>query len=144
MWFSLTFPVCSKFPDFSLTGKCLPIFPGFPVQVGTLSMWKISKLRLEKVFHFMSLKEFTKSFSKETSEAVFRTFWRNCDGLPDWEETLRHSEIAGSIRGVIRLVFFFFFKKIMNYRQWKSTKTETLNISRLSHRIKKYQVCFYH
>ena len=39
MWFSLTFPVCSKFPDFSLTGKCLPIFPGFPgfpVQVGTL------------------------------------------------------------------------------------------------------------
>ena len=39
MWFSLTFPVCSKFPDFSLTGKCLPIFPGFPgfpVRVGTL------------------------------------------------------------------------------------------------------------
>ena len=33
MWFSLTFPVCSKFPDFSLTGKCLPIFP---VRVGTL------------------------------------------------------------------------------------------------------------
>ena len=30
---------CSKFPDFSLTGKCLPIFPGFPgfpVRVGTL------------------------------------------------------------------------------------------------------------
>ena len=37
MWFSLTFPVCSKFPDFSLTGKCLPIFPGFPVRVGTLT-----------------------------------------------------------------------------------------------------------
>ena len=36
MWFSLTFPVCSKFPDFSLTGKCLAIFPGFPVRVGTL------------------------------------------------------------------------------------------------------------
>ena len=36
MWFSLTFPVCSKFPDFSLTGKCCPIFPGFPVRVGTL------------------------------------------------------------------------------------------------------------
>ena len=37
--FSLTFLVCSKFPDFSLTGKCLPIFPGFPgfpVRVGTL------------------------------------------------------------------------------------------------------------
>ena len=30
--FSLTFPVWSKFPDFSLTGKCLPIFPGFPIQ----------------------------------------------------------------------------------------------------------------
>ena len=27
--FPLTFPVCSKFPDFSLTGKCLPIFPVF-------------------------------------------------------------------------------------------------------------------
>ena len=25
----LIFPVCSKFPDFSLTGKCLPIFPRF-------------------------------------------------------------------------------------------------------------------
>ena len=37
VWFSLTFPVCSKFPDFSLTGKCLPNFPGFPVRVGTLS-----------------------------------------------------------------------------------------------------------
>ena len=36
VWFSLTFPVCSKFPDFSLTGKCLPIFSGFPVRVGTL------------------------------------------------------------------------------------------------------------
>ena len=36
VWFSLTFPVCQKFPDFSLTGKCLPIFPGFPVRVGTL------------------------------------------------------------------------------------------------------------
>ena len=36
MWFSLTFPVCSKFPDFSLTGKCLPIFPGFPVRLGNL------------------------------------------------------------------------------------------------------------
>ena len=34
MWFSLTFPVCSKFPDFSC-GKCLLIFPGFPV--GTLT-----------------------------------------------------------------------------------------------------------
>ena len=34
--FSLTFPVCTKFPDFSLTGKCLPTFPGFPVRVGTL------------------------------------------------------------------------------------------------------------
>ena len=34
--FPPTFPVCSKFPDFSLTGKCLPIFPGFPVRVGTL------------------------------------------------------------------------------------------------------------
>ena len=29
------FPVSSKFPDISLTGKCLPIFPGFPV--GTLT-----------------------------------------------------------------------------------------------------------
>ena len=26
----------TKFLDFSLTGKCLPIFPGFPGQVGTL------------------------------------------------------------------------------------------------------------
>ena len=33
LWFSMTFPVCSKFPDFSLTGKCLSIFP---VWVGTL------------------------------------------------------------------------------------------------------------
>ena len=41
--FSPTFPVCSKFPDFSLTGKCLPIFPGFPgfpVRVGTLLVKK--------------------------------------------------------------------------------------------------------
>ena len=30
MWFSLTFPVHSEFPDFSLTGKCLPIFQDFP------------------------------------------------------------------------------------------------------------------
>ena len=34
--FPPTFPVCPKFPDFFLTGKCLPIFPDFPVQVGTL------------------------------------------------------------------------------------------------------------
>ena len=26
-----------KFPDFSLTGKCLAIFPGFPVSVGTIN-----------------------------------------------------------------------------------------------------------
>ena len=25
-----------KFPDFSLTGKCSPIFPGFQVEVGTM------------------------------------------------------------------------------------------------------------
>ena len=42
MWFSLTFPVSSKFPDFSLTGKYLPIFPGFPVRVGTLILWTTS------------------------------------------------------------------------------------------------------
>ena len=32
----------TKFPDFSLTGKCLPIFPGFPgfpVRVGTLLLF---------------------------------------------------------------------------------------------------------
>ena len=45
MWFSLTFPVCSKFPDFSLTGKCLPIFPGFPVRVGTLNTCDFSTFR---------------------------------------------------------------------------------------------------
>ena len=28
-WLSLMYPVCSKFPDFYLTGKCLPIFPGY-------------------------------------------------------------------------------------------------------------------
>ena len=40
---SLSFPVfCVIFPDFSLTGKCLPIFPGFPVRVGTLSEWTVS------------------------------------------------------------------------------------------------------
>ena len=36
VWFSLTFPVCFKFPDFSMIRKRLPIFPGFPVRVGTL------------------------------------------------------------------------------------------------------------
>ena len=29
LWFSLSIPVCSKFPDFSLTGKRLPIFQVF-------------------------------------------------------------------------------------------------------------------
>ena len=28
-WLSLTFPLSSKFPGFHLTGKCLPIFPGY-------------------------------------------------------------------------------------------------------------------
>ena len=49
VWFSLTFPVCSKFPDFSLTGKCLPIFPGFPVfpvRVGTLPTHSLVKICL--------------------------------------------------------------------------------------------------
>ena len=32
---SLTLPVLAKLPDFSLTGKCSPVFPGFPVLVGT-------------------------------------------------------------------------------------------------------------
>ena len=30
------FDIFLKFPDFSLTGKSCPIFPGFPVSVGTL------------------------------------------------------------------------------------------------------------
>ena len=32
VWFSLTFPVCSKFPDWKMSFH----FPGFPVRVGTL------------------------------------------------------------------------------------------------------------
>ena len=39
--FSLTFPFCSKFPDFSLTGKCLsPFFQVFqPKWEGTLLLF---------------------------------------------------------------------------------------------------------
>ena len=35
VWFSLTFPGCSKFHDFSLTGKYLPIFQVFQFRVWT-------------------------------------------------------------------------------------------------------------
>ena len=33
VWFSLTFPLCSKFPDWKMPSH----FPGFPVRVGTMS-----------------------------------------------------------------------------------------------------------
>ena len=54
--FSLTFPVCSKFPDFFLTGKCLPIFPGFlgfPVlidsfRVGMVKSWNSTRQIMER------------------------------------------------------------------------------------------------
>ena len=32
----MTFPVLTKLPVFSLTGKCLPIFPGIPVPLRTM------------------------------------------------------------------------------------------------------------
>ena len=38
------FPVCSKFPDSSMTGKYHPILPGFPVRVRTLVIdWKFQE-----------------------------------------------------------------------------------------------------
>ena len=39
-----TYRLHTKFPDFSLTGKCLPIFPGFPVfpvRLGTLNAYLV-------------------------------------------------------------------------------------------------------
>ena len=49
--FSLTFSVCSKFPDFSVTGKCFPIFP---VRVRTLTWTKTGHLKAFETSWFRS------------------------------------------------------------------------------------------
>ena len=68
--FSLTFSVCSKFPDFSQTRKCLPIFP---VRVGTLVT-----LRLHYKISFLLPHRFQKHFKIHELFLLYQELHNQC------------------------------------------------------------------
>ena len=66
-----SFPVCSKFSDFSLTGKCILIFLGFPVNVGTMKIHILAHevgLKSENLIHFNKYS----SFKNHRKNCVFK------------------------------------------------------------------------